>query len=206
MIESRNVIVTFNAPFTLPGLERDYPAGDYSVRIDEEALDVSFAASRRVATAIMLVSGATTLAWPVDPKDLDAALAGDARRPAPPKGDAWAKAASGKPGSFGRRFGLRRCGGLRVRGDDHGVRGFVGDRRMLAARVEDQPFTGFGRFLDGADQEEIGLPPAVDAPAFGLGLGVVLGVDAKHLAGEPVGLALVAIVEVHDVVRVGHLF
>ena len=87
MIQTRNAVVTFIAPFTLPGLDRDYPAGDYRVNVDEEQLDVSFAGSRRVATTIMLVSGATTLAWPVDPKDLEAALAADGQRSARPEHD-----------------------------------------------------------------------------------------------------------------------
>jgi hypothetical protein len=77
------MIVTFRAPFTLPGLDRDYPAGSYRVNIDEERLDVSFLATRRVATVIMLVSGALTRAWLVNPADLDAALANDAAGAAP---------------------------------------------------------------------------------------------------------------------------
>ncbi|MEO7224293.1 MAG: hypothetical protein ABIY37_17630 [Devosia sp.] len=79
-IETRSTTVTFRAPFTLPGLDRDYPAGRYRVSIDEERLDASFAAFRHVATIIMLVSGPTTLAWLVDPRDLEAALAGDAAK------------------------------------------------------------------------------------------------------------------------------
>jgi hypothetical protein len=78
MIHTRSTTVTFRAPFTLPGLERSYPAGNYQVNVDEEQLDLSFSAFRRVATTIMLVSGAMTQAWPVDPADLDAALARDA--------------------------------------------------------------------------------------------------------------------------------
>jgi len=38
------------APFTLPGLDRTYPAGTYVVRTDEESLELSFAAFRRIAT------------------------------------------------------------------------------------------------------------------------------------------------------------
>ena len=78
MIHSRTETVIFTAPFTLPGLERSYPAGSYAVTTDDEQLDLSFAAFRRVATSIMLASGATTQAWPVDPADLAAALARDA--------------------------------------------------------------------------------------------------------------------------------
>jgi hypothetical protein len=75
VIATRDYNVTFNAAFTLPGLDRHFPAGTYVVRVDEEPLDVSFAASRRVATTIMLTSGAMTQAWLVTPIDLEAALA-----------------------------------------------------------------------------------------------------------------------------------
>jgi hypothetical protein len=78
VIETSSETVTFSAPFTLPGLGRSYPAGRYRVDTDMETLDLSFAASRRVATTIMLTAGAVTEAWPVDPADLAAALAADA--------------------------------------------------------------------------------------------------------------------------------
>jgi hypothetical protein len=78
MIHTRSTTITFRAPFTLPGLDRSYPAGSYQVNVDEEQLDLSFSAFRRVATTIMLASGATTQAWPVIPADLEAALARDA--------------------------------------------------------------------------------------------------------------------------------
>jgi len=77
MIHTRSYVVTFAMPFTLPGLERSYPAGSYRVTADDEQLDLSFAASRRVATTIMLTSGPTTLAWPVAQGDLEAALQAD---------------------------------------------------------------------------------------------------------------------------------
>jgi hypothetical protein len=77
VIHTSSAIVTFAAPFTLPGLERSYPAGNYRIDTDMEQLDLSFAASRRVATTIMLTAGAVTEAWPVDPTDLAAALAKD---------------------------------------------------------------------------------------------------------------------------------
>ena len=77
MIHSRTSSVTFAAPFTLPGLDRFYPAGTYQVTTDDEQLDVSFSAFRRVATRIALSHGAVTESWPVNPVDLDAALASD---------------------------------------------------------------------------------------------------------------------------------
>jgi len=78
MIQTHSSSVTFRAPFTLPGLDRFYPAGSYRVETDEEQIDVSFAAARRIATTIMLSSGAMTQAWLVQPADLEAALAKDA--------------------------------------------------------------------------------------------------------------------------------
>lgn len=87
--ETRTTTVTFRAPFTLPGLDRDYPAGSYRVNIDEERLDVSFAATRRIATVIMLVSGAMTQAWLVDPVDLEAALVNDVAKPTADTGWGW---------------------------------------------------------------------------------------------------------------------
>lgn len=78
MIHSRSYTVTFRSPFTLPGLDRSYPPGDYTITADDEQLDLSFTAFRRVATTILLHAGATTQAWPVEPADLQAALIADA--------------------------------------------------------------------------------------------------------------------------------
>ena len=77
MVETRHSTVTFRLPFTLPGLDRHYPAGTYRVETDAEQLDVRFPASRRIATRIMLVAGPMTQAWTVDPAELEAALAND---------------------------------------------------------------------------------------------------------------------------------
>jgi hypothetical protein len=77
MIHSRSYPVTFAASFTLPGLDRSYPPGTYTVQVDDEQLDLTFAASRRVATIIMLRAGPETQAWLVKQADLDAALAAD---------------------------------------------------------------------------------------------------------------------------------
>jgi hypothetical protein len=78
MIETRSNVVTFRTSFTLPGLDRYYPAGSYRVEIKEEPLDMSFPSSRRISTTITLRSGAMSRAWPVQPSDLEAALANDA--------------------------------------------------------------------------------------------------------------------------------
>ena len=83
MIHSHTETVTFTAPFTLPGLGRFYPAGPYAVTTDDEQLDLSFSAFRRVATVILLRSGAETQAWLVSPADLADALVKDATNPRP---------------------------------------------------------------------------------------------------------------------------
>lgn len=83
MIQSRSYTVTFAASFTFPGLDRSYPAGSYTVQVDDEQLEVSFPASRRVATTILLKAGPMTQAWLVKQTDLDAALAADASQSLP---------------------------------------------------------------------------------------------------------------------------
>ena len=80
MIHSRSYTVTFGSPFTLPGLDRSYPAGSYTVEADDEQLDLSFAASRRIATTILLRAGPMVQAWLVTPADLEAALTQDATK------------------------------------------------------------------------------------------------------------------------------
>jgi hypothetical protein len=77
VIHTRSYTVTFAHPFTLPGLEHPYPAGSYRVNADDEQLDLSFFASRRLATTILLTSGAMTQAWQVNAADLEAALVKD---------------------------------------------------------------------------------------------------------------------------------
>lgn len=75
--------VTFRRPFVLTGLDEAQPAGTYRVDTEEELLDtVLLPAYRRLSTTIELRprpgnSGVTTL-LPIDPDDLDAALARDA--------------------------------------------------------------------------------------------------------------------------------
>jgi hypothetical protein len=86
MTRTRNRVVTFSRPFQLDGMDREQPAGSYAVEIDEEQLDASFAAFRRVSTRIRvpLASGAASSEIvPISPDELDAALARDAESPAP---------------------------------------------------------------------------------------------------------------------------
>ena len=90
MTRTRTMTVRFAEPFTLTGLEREQPAGTYTVETDEELIpSVSFAAYRRTATWLRL-PGEREGAGPsaghsevvaIDPVELDAALARDARYP-----------------------------------------------------------------------------------------------------------------------------
>ena len=75
--------VTFAHPFSLRGLGGAQPAGTYAVETDEEPIEgVSFPAYRRVATVMLLPSGAGGTAWrqiaAVDPAELRAARERDA--------------------------------------------------------------------------------------------------------------------------------
>jgi hypothetical protein len=73
--------VTFARPFFLEEIDRELPAGSYTVETDEERLDVaSFVAFRRVGTRLFLpaIAGKSdTEMWVVDPEGLDSALAQD---------------------------------------------------------------------------------------------------------------------------------
>ncbi len=70
--------VTFTRPFTLHEIDRELPAGVYTVETEEETLDgVSFLAHRRVATNFVVQPGPETNGaetWTIDPEDLAAAL------------------------------------------------------------------------------------------------------------------------------------
>ena len=74
--------VTFSRPFSLKGIDRVLPAGDYRVLTDEELIEgLSFPVYRRVSTMIFLPaefhrSGAVELVT-IDPLDLRAAEARD---------------------------------------------------------------------------------------------------------------------------------
>jgi len=68
--------VTFKRPFTLSGIDGTLPPGEYDVDIDEESLDsLSILAYRRTATFIQIRREGNTQVFPVDPVELDAALA-----------------------------------------------------------------------------------------------------------------------------------
>lgn len=73
--------VTFARPFALRGVEGVQPAGTYVVETEEELIEgLSFPAYRRVETVVFLPSrpGGTGQVATVDPRELEAALAGDA--------------------------------------------------------------------------------------------------------------------------------
>jgi hypothetical protein len=70
-------IVTFRSSFTLPGWEDSWPGGEYTVTTDEELLDTSFPAYRRVSTTIALPKGAVTRYMEVDPIELASAVERD---------------------------------------------------------------------------------------------------------------------------------
>lgn len=74
--------VSFAHPFQLSGADRPSPAGLYAVETDEDDIDGVFFAARRRATTIIYLPGpnrGTMQALRVDPAELAAALAADAR-------------------------------------------------------------------------------------------------------------------------------
>lgn len=72
--------VTFRHAFMLPGFDRPHPPGSFDVRIDREALDVSWPAYR-LALTILLIDGAQLQAVEVKREDLDEALERDIAGP-----------------------------------------------------------------------------------------------------------------------------
>jgi hypothetical protein len=74
-------VVTFRRTFRLKGFDGDMPPGAYAVVTDEERLDLSFEAYRRVATWIRVPvrsSAGSSQVVQIDPVELEAALAHDA--------------------------------------------------------------------------------------------------------------------------------
>jgi hypothetical protein len=69
--------VVFKRPFSLPGFDRPHAPGTFQVKTDEESLDASFGAWRRVATNVILIDRGQTQSWRVEPIELAAALARD---------------------------------------------------------------------------------------------------------------------------------
>jgi hypothetical protein len=70
--------VTFRRPFTLSGIDGTLPPDVYDVDTDEESLDsLSILGYRRIATFIQVHRDGNTQVFPIDPLELDAALARD---------------------------------------------------------------------------------------------------------------------------------
>jgi len=92
-IRTRAKTVIFSRPFSLKGVDRVLPAGDYRVLTDEELVEgVSFPVYRRVSTMIFLPaqfhrSGSVELVT-IDPLDLRAAEERDAETHQLPEIDA----------------------------------------------------------------------------------------------------------------------
>ncbi|HVG46556.1 MAG TPA: hypothetical protein VM899_00235 [Rubellimicrobium sp.] len=70
--------VTFAHSFRLGDHERDLPAGDYEVVVEEELIQgLSFDAYRRTGSFLLIRAGGATEMRPVDPADIEAALGRD---------------------------------------------------------------------------------------------------------------------------------
>lgn len=80
--------LTFRRPFKLSGADDVQPAGSYVVETDEEQLDTSFQAYRRLATQICLRGTPGTAevgrVIDIDPQELEAVLKNDATEPKKP--------------------------------------------------------------------------------------------------------------------------
>jgi hypothetical protein len=76
-IRTTTKTITFKSAFQLPGWDASWPAGPYEVSTDEEQLETSFTAFRRVETRIQLRRGAETMHVTIAPQDLEDALTRD---------------------------------------------------------------------------------------------------------------------------------
>jgi hypothetical protein len=82
-------MVTFARPFTLRGIDRILPAGNYRVMTDEDLIEeLSFPAYRRVSTMIFVPAkshhSSSIEMVAIDPQDLRAAQDRDAGSPQAP--------------------------------------------------------------------------------------------------------------------------
>ncbi len=78
--------VTFAHPFRIAGYDDELPAGDYEVVVDEDLMEgLSFEAYRRTASYLLIGGKAggrgPAEMRPIDPRDLEAALARDQAHP-----------------------------------------------------------------------------------------------------------------------------
>jgi hypothetical protein len=78
--------VTFQRPFILDGFEQLQPAGSYTLDMEEELLDALLSPVwKRTSTAMRLTRHGAIEQVPVDPEQLNDALARDAAQPDPAK-------------------------------------------------------------------------------------------------------------------------
>ena len=81
MTRTKRRKLTFKRPFTLKGVERQLPPGEYEVVTDEELIEeLSFPVYRRVASWIMVPAQGPTTATemiPIDPSAIAVARACD---------------------------------------------------------------------------------------------------------------------------------
>ena len=78
-IRTTRKIVKFSSPFTLEGVGRVLPAGNYEVVTDEELIEgLSFPVYRRVATMMLAPAQSSQIEMlTIDPRDLAAAVERD---------------------------------------------------------------------------------------------------------------------------------
>ena len=84
-VRTQQSTVRFSSEFLLYGFDKPQPPGEYRVEYDEERIEgTTFLAFRRVATFLYLpaiTTGQSTQQMvPIDPADLEAALAKDAKQ------------------------------------------------------------------------------------------------------------------------------
>jgi hypothetical protein len=103
-IRTSGKTVTFNRPFSLKGVDRVLPAGDYRVLTDEELIEgLSFPAYRRVSTMIFVPTqfyqASSIELLTVDPLDLRAAQERDTAMHKAPEINAMPVAGTNEIGS-----------------------------------------------------------------------------------------------------------
>jgi hypothetical protein len=77
-IRTTRKIVKFSNPFSIEGIDRVLPAGNYEVVTDEELIEgLSFPVYRRVATMLLAPTQSAIEMVTIDPVDLAAALERD---------------------------------------------------------------------------------------------------------------------------------
>ncbi|HZQ40217.1 MAG TPA: hypothetical protein VFA87_05475 [Rhizomicrobium sp.] len=103
-IRTTTRLITFRNPFTLSALDGVYPAGDYTIRIEEQPLDtISFAGWRQTGCLLELFRDGAVEYVSVDPQELREALVSDGDQGTdPPAAPSVASRGSRGPRSGGR--------------------------------------------------------------------------------------------------------